>query len=135
AGYRQGKFEGPVGREGQIVTAVVLEHDRSGDPGDRTADRVRRAVVDGTHDADVGDVSAAGGALAVEHRAVLVGLDRRSQDRNAVLGTARYGGWKYERAVRRNGHRVRAVLQHQPRPGQTDDDASDRIARRGLGFA
>ena len=35
--------EGAVGGQGQVVAAVVLQHDRPGEPGDAAADRVGRA--------------------------------------------------------------------------------------------
>ena len=67
-----GEGERAVGRDAEIVAAIVSQHQRAVEACDRAADAVGRYV--GAGDLDVGDVGAAEGAAAVGQRA---GLRRR----------------------------------------------------------
>lgn len=97
--------ERAVGRECEVIAAVVLQHHRARETGHRAADGVG---IGGTGDSDVGDVDPVHRAGAVgDGTALARGL---SAHRHAVGTAVRHWSVKSERTVGADGKVVAAVV-------------------------
>ena len=124
AGQLGRKSKGAVGTDTKIVTAVVLQHHRPGQPRNRATHREGGTVRAG--DGHVGDVGGGDGARAVGNRAGLTG--RVGLHRHAVGRAAGQRGSEGERAVCADAEIVTTVILQHHRPRQPRNGAADRIS-------